>query len=149
MTNRDGAVHEQCSSTWVRGWFLKTYITISVDLSVYSSQHISARRSWRNILNTYDQHHQLLWHLLLQYSWHKHIQTITLIRWISTSSTVATLIRPGLLLSTASSFILVWKLWGARWRQGRGWPEITFNWYVYVNKTCQARDLVTCSTHNF
>lgn len=40
----------------------------------------------------------------------------TLMRWVSTSSTVATLMRPGLLLSTASSFIWGWKPWAARWR---------------------------------
>lgn len=48
---------------------------------------------------------------------HASTHSITLMRWVSTSSTVATLIRPGLLLSTASSFIWGWKLWAARCRQ--------------------------------
>lgn len=55
----------------------------------------------------------------MKYTLTTHKQSITLMRWVSTSSTVATRIRPGLLLSTASSFIWGWKLWAARWRRSR------------------------------
>lgn len=57
--------------------------------------------------------------------WDTHIQKrcATLMRWVSTSSTVATLMRPGLLLSTASSFIWGWKPWAARWTQRCCWEK--------------------------
>lgn len=48
---------------------------------------------------------------------HRRTHSVTLMRCVSTSSTVATLMRPGLLLSTASSFIWGWKPWAARWTQ--------------------------------